>query len=292
MLKKILKEPIVHFFLIGGLIYILVLFINPHPYDKEQKQIVINKAVLKNLISTTSKTILSDAKIDAIIDNLDEKKIARLTNDYVEDEALYQEALRMGLDKNDFLIKRRLIQKLRFLIEDLNTQTINPTQAQLLVYYNKHKSDYAIPPSISFAHVYFNLDKRGQNIQDIASMTLKQLNQSQSSIEKARSLGDIFPMKSSYGDAKIDEVTAHFGNTFSKQLFTLFPQQKWQGPLKSPYGYHLVKIINIKQSRELKFFEVREKINARYIDEQLKKRNEQLTQKIVKQYIIINQLGR
>ena len=112
-----------------------------------------------------------------------------MVEDKVREDVLYREALAMGLDKDDNIVKRRMAQKMQFLAEDV-AAAHEPTSAQLKDWFDKNKDKFALPSRYSFRHVYFSPDKRGTNAQADAAKALTQLVGQPADSKLAASLGD------------------------------------------------------------------------------------------------------
>ena len=161
MLKNWLREPLSHFLLIGALLFFLYELQNDE-VSAGSNRIVINEATINNMAALWEKRRLrrpSQKELDGMI----EQKI--------REEVLYREALAMGLDNNDSVVRRRLAQKVQFLFSDLAMQG-EPTDAQLVDYLKAKTDKFKLPGSIRFKQVYFNTDKRGPQAQSDAVQLL------------------------------------------------------------------------------------------------------------------------
>jgi peptidyl-prolyl cis-trans isomerase C len=161
-----------------------------------------------------------------------------LVADKVREEVLYREALAMGLEQDDVIVKRRLAQKLEFLTEDV-AAIRDPTAAELQAWYTANGAQFAMPGRVTFRHVYFSPDKRGTRAQAEAQAALARL-ADRASADPAPT-GDAFFDRDYYADRTPDQVAALFGSAFSKSVVAL-PSRTWQGPIESGLGWHLVYI--------------------------------------------------
>jgi len=274
MLKKIIKEPLVQFFLVGGILFAIFQWQNPPEPDSSSNTIVIDRAVINNLIRTQG-------------DQGSEEELNSLVRDFVEEEALYREALELGLDRGDFIIKRRLIQKLSFILEDLSTQSVEVNDEQLEKYYKDHKESFRPPPKLTFGHVYISQDRLGDKAMEEAKRLQKVLNDKRLGINQVQKFGDRFPLKPLYGDISPQGVSAHFGDEFASTLFKLPAIEKWQGPVRSGYGVHLVYVSKKTLPKTPTFEAVKAKIVQSYVYEQKSKLNNQARKRIVEKYKIV-----
>ncbi|MEM9620978.1 MAG: peptidylprolyl isomerase [Pseudomonadota bacterium] len=170
------------------------------------------------------------------------EELAGLVEQFVKEEIYYREARRMGLDANDTIVRRRLVQKLTFLTEDLATAEPLDDVA-LRQYYTEHRENYQLPDRYTFSHRYFSVDRRA-NAEEDARLAL----------EDAARAGDPFMLQKSYAQRSIREIGDLFGREFADQLASLSVEKNWQGPLRSAYGWHAVQL-TAKINREVQSFE-------------------------------------
>ncbi len=156
------------------------------------------------------------------------QELAGLVDQFVKEEIYYREARRLGLDANDTIVRRRMVQKLTFLTEDIATAAA-PDEAQLRAYYDANLDDYRLPERISFKHRYFSADRR-ENAQADAAAALGDDTVS----------GDPFMLQREYGQRSAREIRDLFGREFADQIMHLPVSEQWQGPIKSAYGWHAV----------------------------------------------------
>jgi parvulin-like peptidyl-prolyl cis-trans isomerase-like protein len=290
MFNKIVKEPIFHFLLAGALLYLAYQYLNPVPADSYNDNIiVVNDSILKNMLNVRSKNPEGQFNVNAALASLDEKEKEVLAMEYIEEEALYRMALEMGLNENDFIIKRRMIQKLSFLLEDLNTGKIDTSNDNLLAYYETNSEEFKTDDKVSFAHVYLSSDHHGENTITKAENTLKLLNNKQVEMSDALSHGDRFPLNHKYTKITPTQSKSHFGIKFSDSLFKLEPEDYWQGPIESGYGYHLV-YINSKESGYIPPYEsIRDLVTNSYTYREKQRLNRLSRQSIIEKYSVLRE---
>ena len=151
-----------------------------------------------------------------------------MVEDKVREEVLYREALAMGLDKDDTIVKRRMAQKMQFLAEDV-AAAHEPSTAELKAWFEKNSNKFALPSRYSFRHLYFSPDKRGKNAQDDAAKALAKIAGQPEDSKLAISLADQFMFQDYYGDRAPDALAKEFGPQFVVALEKLKPGS-WQGP--------------------------------------------------------------
>jgi peptidyl-prolyl cis-trans isomerase C len=184
----------------------------------------------------------------------------------VSEEMLYREAIGLGLDKNDKIIKRRLAQKMDFLAEDVAALRA-PSVTELKAWYFQHSQEFALPPRASFRHLYFSVDKRGQGARAAATEAITKLGSSQPDLPEAGALADRFMFQDFYGDRAPDQLAKEFGPDFARALFQLSPG-RWAGPIQSGYGWHLVWIYTLAPGRVPAFEEVEPYVRNAWLEEQ------------------------
>jgi hypothetical protein len=177
--------------------------------------------------------------------------------DLVNEELLAREAEAMGLGEDDGIIRRRLAQKLKFLVED-TARIADPDDDALRSFFDENAARFAESPRLSFSQVYFNTGSRKDAALDAAA-ALAALN----SGAKPEELGDRFLLGTEMSDADRQAVSNVFGDQFANALSTVEPGV-WSGPLQSGYGMHLVLITAKEAGRAPAFETVRDKVLAEW----------------------------
>ena len=227
---KLLKEPLVYFFLLGFVVFALHSFLNRAEQDDSDPFTV-------NVVSTDIEWI--KASFEARMKRgPTQKELQMLIDQYIRDEILHREALAMDLDDRDLVVQRRLVQKLTFVFEDL-AETVEPTDDELLAYLENQET-YRIPESLSFHQVYFSSEKRTNAVKD-ANTILANLKVKDIPPEEAVTLGDTTLIDTSFRNKSPAEVARTLGRDFTDTLFAL-EEPGWQGPIASTFGWHLVHI--------------------------------------------------
>ena len=170
-----------------------------------------------------------------------------LVENRIREEILYREALAMGLDKDDTIVRRRMAQKMEFLAEDV-AAAHEPSAAELRAWFAKNEKLFAQPARVSFHHLYFSPDKRGPSARADAARALGRLEGKPADWPGAASLGDPFMFQSYLADRDPSQIAKEFGPPFAKALFEQKPGA-WRGPVESGYGSHLVFVESITPER-------------------------------------------
>ncbi len=249
-MKKIIKEPLVYFFVLGFIVFGLHSFLNSENQDKNEDPftVEITSADIEWIRSSWEARIKRQPT---------QQELQGLINRFIRDEILFREASAMDLDDRDLVIQRRLVQKLTFVFEDL-AETIEPTDDELKNYMQENQDKYRIPEMISFTHIYFNPDKR-KDVMEEAKTVLAHLKSAQSTPEEAVSLGDTIMIDSSFREKSPDEAARILGREFADELFSI-DEKGWQGPIESTFGLHLVYISEHTASQMPEFENIRENV--------------------------------
>jgi hypothetical protein len=268
-----IREPLVHFLAIGAALFLLYgWFGDAGPADD---QIVVTPDRVRQIAQRFAMQWQRPPTRDEL-DNLIESDVRQ--------EVLYREALAMGLDRDDTIIRNRLVQKLEFLSETL---VPDPTDEQLRTFLTENPDRYALPARYSFRHVYFSPDRRGGRVESDAEEALARLRSGE--VEDFEALGDGFLLPQRFDRLPSTEVAELFGRDFAAALAGL-EAGAWQGPVLSGYGLHLVLIDEVVAARPPEFAEVRRRVEADYLAEQRRQTEEAVYEELRARYDIEVQL--
>lgn len=249
---KIFRDPITHFVLIG-----LALVAMNHFWNAWQgelgRTIVVSAAEIDRLEKIWAGTA-------GRLPTGDDRQ--QIIDQYVQEEMLVREAERLGLGDGDTIIRRRLAQKMDFLVSD-DAKADDPTDAELERWFEDHRDRFAAPEMRSFTHVYFSPEKHGSRIDTVAETTRAQIR----SGAEWKSLGDPFIQKRSYAAVPEREVARLFGPEFAADIFKL-GAGVWSEPIGSAFGLHLVRIEAIDSAAQAEFAPIRAEVLAAWQDEQ------------------------
>lgn len=218
--------------MLGVALFALRAAVNPEPVGRRTTQIDVGPDEVAWITTTWFQQYRrspTDTELVALVD------------EYVREEVLYRESLAMGLDRDDIVIKRRLVQKMGFLTEDMATERA-PARADLERFFAASGNRYRLPPRITFTHVYFSPDRRDEAARRDAESALTRL-QRPGAPTRAPELGDRFMLQYDFAERAPDDVAQLFGGAFAESLFALPDKPGWQGPLISSFGLHLVRVV-------------------------------------------------
>lgn len=273
---KFIREPLLHFLLIGAAIYFFYgLFAQPVP-EADDKTIVVTAGEIEWMRNAWGKRWNrppTAAELDGLIQQ------------YIRETVLYREALTMGLNQHDQVIRRRLAQKLEFLAKDLVALT-PPTEDELQAYFAENQDRYQQPTRYSFTQVFIDPDKRGEATLADAEKIKAQLIALGDEIGNAGEYGDALMLQNYYRDKDVLEIQKSLGIGFSESLVELAPGQ-WHGPVLSGYGVHLVYVSNVARSPLPVFAEWHERVAQDWAMEKGEELNEQFYANLRDRYTVV-----
>jgi len=271
---EIAKEPLVHFLLLGALILAGSAIVSKHRGDAARR-IVIDKNLVSHFITLYQAqmgTLPSKNQLDGMIE------------DYIREEVEFREAKRTGIDKDDEIVRRRLASKFDFIQRDL-LAVPDPSAEELQRYYANHQKDFLKPASVTFTHIYFSPDHGGDAIaRSRAEQTLIKLQSGLAT--RAPGLGDPFPLQADYADVQRLDLLQQFGDSPIVDSVFVVPINRWAGPVRSGYGWHLMYVSHREEANAPPLEEIRDKVKAAYIDDVKEKANQEKFEALEKQYVI------
>jgi hypothetical protein len=253
LISRLLREPLVVFGIIGALLFAVNAWRNGTPADAGDRQIVVTE---DDLIQMAAALRVQD------LGSLSPVQFQNLLEVKIREEVLYREALAMGLDVSDTIVKRRMAQKMEFLAEDLSSLR-EPTEQELREWFETHPDAFAFPPRITFQHIYFSSDERGSEAQSAAEAALAVAADLPITAAESAGLGDLFMFQDYYAARTPDQVAIEFGGQFAASLFEL-PVGRWAGPIQSGFGWHLAFIDSLTAGRMPLFEEVENEVRAQW----------------------------
>jgi hypothetical protein len=255
-LGRWLREPLLHFLLLGIVLFVADQYLQPGRGAAPARQIQLTLDDLSQL------HLLFQSQWRRLPTP---EEFARLVENKVQEEVLYREGLAMGLDKDDTIVRRRMAQKMRFLAED-TAAAREPATAELRAWYEKHSDRFALPGRVSFRHLYFSPDRRGPRAQDDAARALGRI-AGQPEDSKAAALADHFMFQDYYADRTVEQLAKEFGPAFAQAVARL-RLGSWQGPIESGYGWHLVFVHSVTPGRPASFEEVEADVKTAWLADQ------------------------
>ena len=176
------------------------------------------------------------------------EELEGLIENFIQEEIYFREALRLSLDQGDIIVRRRLVQKLNFLTEDIAASQ-TPSDAELRAFHDANAERYRLPARYSFRHRYFSTDRRANAKAD-----------AEAALANPEAKGDPFMLQRAYAERSERAVGDLFGRGFAADLAQLSPSPDWQGPLRSAYGWHLVQLEQMLPEAQPPFAEVASRV--------------------------------
>ena len=272
-MKKILCEPLLHFLLLGAAIFVAYSLVSKRT-GEEPGKIVISQGQIASIVVGFTRTWQRPPTSE---------ELEGLVRDRVREEVYCREALALGLDKDDIIIRRRLRQKMEFVTDDVVAQA-QPTDDELSAYLQAHPDPFRVQRQCTFSQVYLNPEKHGENLARDTAQLLARLNQAGGKADVS-ALGDSFLLEHTFAAASGSEVAKQFGEKFAAKLDELAPGQ-WQGPVESGYGVHLVFVSERTEGRLPALAEVRDAVRREWANARRLEANEKLYEAMLKRYVV------
>jgi len=257
-LQRLLREPLLHFLLLGA-----ALFIGYGYFEHRLGAPDVSKQIRLTPDELLQSTLFFQSQWRRAPT---QEEFGRLVENKVQEEVLYREAVAMGLDKDDTIVKRRMAQKMQFLAEDV-ANAHEPDRAELEAWYAKNADKFALPGRINFRQLYFSPDRRGNHARDDAVKALAKLAGLPVDAKLAASFGDPVMLQDYYGDRTPEQLAKELGPVFAQDVFRAKPGA-WQGPIESGFGWHLVFVDSIIPGRAPAFAEVESDAKTAWLAEQ------------------------
>lgn len=226
-MRKLLKEPLIQFLILGGILFAVRGLTQARP-DSETQRVTVTPAQIEQLMAGFRLTWQRPPTED---------ELARLVESFIREEIYYREALALGFDRDDPIIRRRLRQKVEFLSDDL-ADAVQPTRAELQTFLDENPELFRQEPRVSFEQVYFSRDRRGADAERDARAVLARADESFDPMSE----GDPFVLPNAFEDLTTTQIANSFGTEFAQAVVELDPGS-WQGPVSSGYGVHLVRVL-------------------------------------------------
>jgi len=262
-LAWLVRDPLVHFLVAGAALFgVHALVRGGDANAVDERVVVVDRAALLEFVQQRSSAFepgFAEARLDA----LSRPELARLVDDYVREEVLEREARRLGLDRGDYVIRRRLAQKLEFVARGFADAAGPPPATEVEAFFAAHRADYRVEANVTFAHVFFDAELHGaEGARRLAQAKLAELRAARVPFDDAPAHGDRFPYHVNYVERTADYVASHLGEEWARTVFALDPGETWQGPLDSTYGSHLVLVARRDDGREPALAEIRGRVEA------------------------------
>jgi hypothetical protein len=250
ILLKLLREPLVHFVLIGAAVFGLYALVAGDEPDSARDTIVVTEGRVQQLAQVFTKTWQRPPS---------QEELRGLIDAYVKEEVYYREALKLGLDRDDTLIRRRMQQKMEFVTEPADA-LLQPDDATLQAYLDDHKADFRVEPHLAFEQVFLN---PGKSVETALVRAEQALNTLKTSGGIPADVGDPTLLPGKMPLSSLGSIASNFGESFAANLTDL-PENEWAGPIKSAYGLHLVRVAERVEGYDPKLADVRKAVEQKW----------------------------
>ena len=267
-MKKLLHEPFVHFVLLGGLLFAGHSLWQTH-VAKADRIIHISPGEIER----QAQIFVSENRRQPT-----EADLEGLLFAHVEEQVLMREAQRLGLDEDDTIIRRRLAQKMRFMINDIGAPEL-PPRAELQAWFKDNPAAFIRPETRSFEHIYLSPKGRANTVTSDAEAIL-----AAGLPQEWESLGDAFISGRAFQNLAQPAVQRDFGTNFAQNLFELPDTPDWQGPINSAFGVHLIRLTQVKPEYLPEFKDIQVEVEAVWLDEAKRAENAKGLEKLIGKY--------
>lgn len=269
-MQRIIKEPLFHFLLLGGLLFLSYGWINKNEPTIDDSEIILDDSDINRLAQAYQQN-WNQAP--------DSVALHKLIEEEIKFEIFYREALRLNLDHNDIIVKRRLGQKYEFLLKDMiNTKPENDDM--LKEYYSANKDKYKRSKSVSFYQIFFNKDQENRVLE-----FLKINSQKHPDVISVENHGDPSHLSFFYKEMDVESIKSRFGSSFARSIIAQ-SDTGWTDILTSEFGQHAVYIQDIHTSEVIPFEKARSKVLSDWQTDQVNLENQILYKDLLKDYTV------
>jgi hypothetical protein len=269
VLRSLLREPLVHVLLGGAALFGLHALVADGS-ETPRERIVVGEARIESLADAFARTWMRPPT---------RRELEGLIDDYVTEEVLYREALALGLDRDDLVVRRRMRQKMEFLHEDL-VEAAEPDDAVLRAFLEANPERFRIPERVTLRQVFVSAERRTDPEAHAAAL-LAQLRAP--GAPEPGTLGDATLLPAGLEDASRDQVARAYGEAFAEAVAGL-PEGAWSGPIASDFGLHLVRVASRVPGRMPALDEVRAQVAREWEAEQRQAARERLYRAMRERY--------
>ena len=272
---RIVREPLFHFLVLGALIFGVYAWLNPGASAQQ----------VAGTVRITDKDVewLADTWVRQQQRPPTREELRGLVTEYLKEQLLAHEARTMGLDQDDLIVRRRLAQKLEFLVQD-TPQQAEPTEGDLRRIYEASPDRFQTPASVSFIEIYFSRERRHDAAAD-AKATLAELSKSPPAARPS-DMGDPLMFDAEMHNADEQTVSGQFGEDFARTVFALQPGA-WHGPIQSAYGLHLVRVSGVEPAKRREFAEVKTQVLGDWREQREREDSEKYFATLLKKYDVV-----
>lgn len=272
VISRAMREPLVQFLAAGLMVFLVYAMLHPERFAADTSRRIELSATEVQRVDLAFRARWQRQPTPT--------ELQALLASEVRNEILSREAIALGLDKDDVIVKRRLAQKMEFLAEDVSNLR-EPTRDELRAWFNANKNEFTQSSRVSFRHAFFSTDRRGPGAEQAARKAL---------VASARSgaapSGDPFMFQDQYSDRTAQHVAEVFGSDFAKTVFAA-PLGRWSGPYASGLGWHIVSVEGLQVGEVPAFEEVEAEVRERWVLEQREATKAAAFKAMLARYVIV-----
>jgi PPIC-type PPIASE domain len=274
LVKKLLREPLMHFLLLGAALFAVSATLVKGT-GNEPGKIIVSQARIEHLATGFALTWLRAPTAE---------ELEGLVRNYVREEVYYREAMAMGLDRDDSIVRRRLQQRLELVSQNM-ADLMQPTDEELRAFLQDHPDKFRLERRFTFRQIFLSPERHRDRLAGDAADLLRQLKQTGKSPDVS-TLGDPSLLENEFADVDAPEVARQFGESFASALNEM-PLRKWQGPVESTYGVHLVFVDERTERRTPALEEVRDAVRREWSSMRQLESTQNFYDGLLKRYTVI-----
>jgi len=273
IIKTLRREPLVHFLALGAALFLLFQWRGGG--GPESRRITVTPGQIEHLSAAFARTWQRPPT---------EPELKGLVDEYVREEIATREAVTIGLDRDDTIIRRRLRQKLEFVVED-DVASTKPTDAELQGWLDGHPEVFRVEPAVALRQVFLSPDRRGEQAGADARALLERLRRLGKDADISK-LGDSLMLPAEIPLSPARDVARDFGRDFAESVVRLEPGN-WEGPVESGYGLHLVLVLERQEGRRPALAEVRDAVEREYMAARRKQQLDAMYERLLARYKVV-----
>jgi hypothetical protein len=268
------REPLLQFLLLGAVLFGLFGLFGKKNEAEPPAKIVISEQRVATLADGFARTWQRSPT---------EEELQGLVEDHIRDEVFYREGRAAGLDRDDVIIRRRVRQKMEFVVEDM--AAVEPSEEQLTAYLASHPERFRTEERLTFHHVFLSATRRGSAMESDSRQLATALARS-NAVESAAALGDPFLLGEEFRSLTPGNIARTFGEGFAKQVSAVEPG-RWQGPIPSSFGLHFVFVDERTPGNQPPLETVRQAVQREWLNERRREAEQAFYRKLRERYEIV-----
>lgn len=270
-IRELWREPLLHFALLGAALFVLHARAQRGTPAPAPRQVEVTQGVVRQLAQQWQSQWQRPPT---------QEEMQNLVKAYVREEVFRREAVDLGLDRDDTIVRRRLAQKFEFIIQD-TTSPPDPTDAEIAAYYESHRDRYTTPSRVRYSQVYFS-SERGAGAYSQAQAALAKLLAGDANVQ----VGGPSLVDSGATELSEEDLHREFGRAFCDAVKGL-PLNQWRGPIESAYGWHLIRVAGRTEPAPLELGKARDLVRRDWREDRRRLANEQTFERVMAQYKVV-----